>query len=327
VAAVKTERIFELLLCLSQHERYVTRAQLRASLEDYAASPSDEAFERMFERDKEVLRELGVPLVTVSVPDGDDAQDGYRIDKAAYGLPPLTFTADEAAALALATRVWHETGAVRAAGLALRKLEALGVDVAEAAADPLLAPPPQLAGGEAAFAPLASAVHRRRVAEFAYRAAGARADDPPVRRRLHPWGLVSRRGRWYVAGHDLDRDAPRAFRLDRIAGEVKVSGPEHAYDRPADVDLSSMVDLVPGAGGTARLRVRPGVGHGLRMRAGAVTQTGGADGWDVLEVAYADPERLADEVLEYGAAVIVDAPDAARAAVVERLRRLAEEDR
>ena len=73
--------------------------------------------------------------------------------------------------------------------------------------------------------------------------------------------------------------------------------------------------------------MRPGVGHGLRMRAGAVTPTAEADGWDVLEVAFADPERLADEVLEYGAAVIVDAPEAARAAVVERLRRLAGEDR
>jgi proteasome accessory factor B len=322
VAAVKTERIFELLLCLSQHERYVTRAQLRASLEDYAASPSDEAFERMFERDKEVLRELGVPLVTVPAPDGDGGQEGYRIDRAAYGLPALTFTADEAAALALATRVWHETGAVRAAGLALRKLEALGVDVSAASDDPLLAPPPQLAGGEAAFAPLAAAVHRRRLAEFAYRPSGA-PDGAAAPRRLHPWGLVSRRGRWYVAGRDLDRDAPRVFRLDRIEGEVRVSGPEGAYERPGDVDLSGLVDLVAGVGGTARLRVRAGMGHGLRMRAQDAPAAAGRDGWDLLEVPFADPERLADEVLEYGAAVVVEEPEAVRAAVVERLRRLA----
>ena len=323
MAAVKTERIFELLLCLSQHERYVTRAQLRASLEDYAASPSDEAFERMFERDKEVLRELGVPLLTVSVPDGDDAQDGYRIDRAAYGLAPLTFTPDEAAALALASRVWHETGAARAAGLALRKLEALGVQVSVDAADPLLAPPPQLAGGEAAFAPLAAAAHRRRVAEFGYRVAGSAPGVEPARRHLQPWGLVSRRGRWYVAGHDLDRGAARAFRLDRIEGDVKVSGPEHAFERPADADLPGMVDLVTGAGGTARVRVRPGAGHGLRMRATASSPAGGGAGWDVLDVPFADPERFADEVLAYGATVVVDAPEPARAAVVERLRRLA----
>ena len=117
MAARRTERLLEVVLCLSQTRTYVTKAQLRDAIEDYAQSPNDVAFERTFERDKADLRDLGVPLETL----GDSGDEGYRIDLASAALPVVTFTPAEAAVLALARRIWHADGAP-AADRALRKL-------------------------------------------------------------------------------------------------------------------------------------------------------------------------------------------------------------
>jgi hypothetical protein len=147
MAARRTERLLEVVLCLSQTRTYVTKAQLREAIEDYAQSPNDVAFERTFERDKADLRDLGVPLETT----GDSGEEGYRIDLQSAALPPVTFTPEEAAVLGLARRVWHSDGAP-AADRALRKLEASGVAVDSGA---LAAVEPRLIGGEQAYGPLA----------------------------------------------------------------------------------------------------------------------------------------------------------------------------
>ena len=88
MAESKTERLLQVVLCLTQSRRYVTKDQLRDAIPDYAACPTAEAFERMFERDKNELRELGIPLETGSTGVVDD-DPGYRIDRDAYALPPL----------------------------------------------------------------------------------------------------------------------------------------------------------------------------------------------------------------------------------------------
>ena len=163
--------------------------------------------------------------------------------------------------------MWHAEGAA-AADRALRKLEAVGVAVDPGA---LALVEPRLAGGEQAFGPIAEAVTRRQVLTFQHRASGA---TTTTSRRLQPWGVLSRRGRWYVVGHDLDRDAPRAFRLDRITGAVSTDRPGRAPSRsPTDVDISSLVERRLGdrhTRGRPCARVREGAGHSLRRRATSV---------------------------------------------------------
>ena len=73
--AAKTERLLNLVLVLLYTRRPLTKAQIRRTIEAYAAAPSAEAFDRTFERDKDELRELGIPLVTEVVSAGwDDEQ-------------------------------------------------------------------------------------------------------------------------------------------------------------------------------------------------------------------------------------------------------------
>lgn len=312
MTANKTERLLEVLLCLSQAQRPVTKRQLRDAIEDYSTAVSDEAFEKTFERDKAELRDLGVPLETVS---GGD-EEGYRVDLSAHALPPVTFTSAEAALLGLARRVWHAEGAA-AADRALRKLEAAGVDVDPGA---LSLVEPRLAGGEQAFGPIAQAIARRQGITFDHRPSGATTSKS---RRLQPWGVVSRRGRWYVVGHDLDREAPRAFRLDRIAGSVQTNGPAAAFDIPQDADISTLV-ADPSAGREAhpaQVRVREGTGHNLRRRATAVVPLG--QGWDRLTLTTRDDEAFAREVLAYGVDVVVEEPSRTRELVVAALTTLA----
>src|SRR5258707_7958500 len=109
----KTERLLSLVVCLLSTRRYLTAEQIRQAVTGYPEQ--SEAFKRMFERDKEELRELGIPLETgpISPLDGEDT--GYRVQRQAYELPELRLEADEAAAPGLAARAWRHPGRARAA--------------------------------------------------------------------------------------------------------------------------------------------------------------------------------------------------------------------
>src|SRR5512133_1954875 len=226
----KTERLLGLVVCLLSTTRYLTAEQVRQAVPGYPEQ--DELFKRMFERDKEDLRDLGVPLETgVNHPFDDDP--GYRIRQQAYQLPELRLEADEAAMLALAARVWRRAELAGAAAGALLKLRAAGVE-AEETSQPGIEP---RLTGEALFGPLWEAVRDRRPVTFTYRALGR---SELQRRRLEPWGVVNRHGRWYVAGHDQARDAVRVFRLSRIEGRVEFSGPRGAVTVPEGTDVREL---------------------------------------------------------------------------------------
>ncbi len=307
----KTERLLGLVVCLLSSERYLTALQIRAAVPGYPES--FEAFKRMFERDKEELRELGIPLETGS-NSALDEEPGYRIPRQAYELPEIRLEPDEAAVLALAARVWRQAELAGAAAGALLKLRAAGVDAEET---PQPGIEPRLAG-EAAFGPLWEAVRDRRPVTFAYRAAGR---SEPQQRRLDPWGVVNRHGRWYVAGHDADRDAVRVFRLSRIEGPVRFTGPAGSVTVPAGIDVRETVrewDTHPPARRTALLRVRAGAGHGVRRYATSVRPDG--DGWDLVEAPFSDVGWYAEHLASFGRAVVAVEPADLREAVITQLK-------
>ena len=105
-SADKTERLLNLILALKSARRPVSKQKIRESLPAYAAATSDEAFDRMFERDKDELREMGIPITTTVIDVLFDDEVGYRIDSSETTLPAITFEPDEVAALALAARAW-----------------------------------------------------------------------------------------------------------------------------------------------------------------------------------------------------------------------------
>ncbi|MGK5113264.1 helix-turn-helix transcriptional regulator [Geodermatophilus sp. CPCC 205506] len=319
MAAKRAERLVNLVIALLGTRQYVTAAKIRATVPGYepddGSARADEAFKRMFERDKAELREMGVPLETgrTSV---FDTEDGYRIARADYELPEITLTGEEAAAVGLALRLWESAQLSGAAHSALVKLKAAGVDVDTGRTIPLQ---PRLDSDEPSFEPCYAAARDRRRLEFDYR----RPDEAtPARRSVEPWGVVAWHGRWYLVGFDLDRTERRSFRLSRVVGTPKAVGPPNAFEPPEDVDLAAMV--AGQFGGEEHLvvvRARPGTAIGLRRHA---TSLGPADdGDDRLQLRTTEPFRLADQLAAYGPDVVVEAPAEVRAAVVARLTRLA----
>ena len=317
MSARKSERLMNLLITLLVSRGYVTKQRLREVIPDYKEAASEDAFERMFDRDKDDLRSLGVPIEVGGYDPLFEDEQGYRIVRSAFELPEIAFEADEAAVIGLASRVWQQAGLASATSDALLKLRAAGVEVDREA---LNVAQPRLAPDEPSFEAFWQGVSTRRPVRFGYRTS---ASAEPTQRHLQPWGIVSYRSRWYVVGHDVDRDDQRMFRLSRVVGEVTLAGPEGSFTVPEGTDIRRLASrLAPDtAERTAVVRVRPGKALALRNR--AASETSGEDGWDRLEIGFGRLESLADEVLSYGPDVVVDAPEDLRAVVVERLRAVA----
>ena len=314
MAQRRTERLLNLVICLLSTRRYLSKEEIRDSVEGY--SEGQDAFERAFERDKEELRELGIPLEIGSNDPLFDDEVGYRIRRDAYELPPIALSPDEMAVLGLAARFWQRVSLAEPSGRGLIKLKATATEPATE----LIGIEPRVVRDDPSFAPMWAAVGERRAVEFDYH----KPDGSVARRTLEPWGLVSWHGRWYVVGHDRAREAERVFRLGRIEGDIKPVGRAGAFTPPADLDLRATVRAFEGTAPdrVAELLVRPGTGVGLRRHASG--ETPGSDGgWDTLDVPYRDTTWLIEEVLGYGADAVILEPAEARELIQQRLAAVA----
>jgi proteasome accessory factor B len=313
VSAQKTERLLNLVIALLSTRQFLSKDQIRRAVPQYAECATDEAFDRMFERDKDELRDMGIPLQTGGNDACFDDEVGYRVDRADYAVPEVRFEPDELAVLGLASRVWAQASLAAPANRALLKLKADGI---EPDSSSLVGIEPRVRTSEPAFEPVYAAVRDRRAITFPYRRSGAR--EAAVR-RLEPWGIVSRHGRWYVVGHDLDREATRVFRLSRMAGAVKPVGPPGAVVVPEGVDFRSEVATLVPYRPTSEAVLHVRVGTGVMLRRWATAAGSAGDGWDELTVPFSDAEMLGEQVAGFGPDVRVVSPAEVRDAVVRRL--------
>lgn len=220
----KLERLLNLTAVLLDTARPLSAEELRQKVDGYP--PPGAAFHRTFERDKDDLRVLGIPLRIERVPATDPPVDGYRIAPDDYYLPDPGLAPDELAALHLASL------AVRLEGLAdqeaLWKLGGLAGD------DPSLGQGPGEAGlvkdvvaslpSDPSLVPIFQAISERRTITFGYRG---------QERVVEPWRLDFHRGRWYLTGYDRGREGERNFRLDRVESAVEQTDLEPIMAPPA----------------------------------------------------------------------------------------------
>ncbi|MDF9717405.1 WYL domain-containing protein [Nocardioides sp. ChNu-153] len=325
MSANRSERLMKLLIMLLVQRTHVPKERIRAELYPDAG---DDAFEKMFERDKEELRSLGVPLEVGQRDVLFEDEPGYLVRPGDFALPDVVLDPDEAAVLGVATQVWESARLADATLAGVRKLSAAGVPVPlegqrHDGAD-LGISPPRLGAAEPAFDVLVEAVHVRCEVVFDYRGT---KDDAPVERHLQPWGLVRHGGRWYVVGRDVDRQEERVFRLSRIVGEARMTGRRDAFVPPEGVDVGEVARRLappPPTGVPAVLLVRPGTGFALRRDAVEVTPgVPGPDGatWDRVRLEGSGPS-VVEAVLEHGPDVVVEEPARLRDEVVRRLEAL-----
>jgi proteasome accessory factor B len=302
--------------------RYLPKSQIREAVEGYH-DLSDTAFERTFERDKDELRALGVPIEVGSFDAFFDDEPGYRIKASEFELPPVELDADEAAVVGVAARVWQHASVAESTQSALAKLRAAGV---EPDTSQLATLEPSVQAREEAFEPLWTAVLDRVRVSFTYRGT--------EKRTLEPWGMTASKGRWYVIGFDTDRQATRMFKLTRITDKPRRLSKVGAYQVPEDLDLRGLArSLAPAEPHrTATVAVRTGKGPTLRRRGRPAEVTGGDTpgpevrlpiGFETLTVGFSDLHTLAEEIVRYGADAVVLDPPELRRRVLDMLGRVA----
>ncbi len=308
------ERLVNLVVALTSTEPGLTKDTILSSVAGYReqseAGASKDALEKMFERDKESLRRLGVPIETIGDwADPDDLREArYRIPSSEYVLPEdITFSPAEIALLNLAGGVWSESSMSADARSGLRKIRALGIEVDE----PIVGYSPRISLREQAFPTLQQAIEQCRTVTFSYLKPG---EGAPRLRRVQPLALLEYEARWHVFGIDQDAGADRTFLLSRIVGDVVVGRDEFdaaLRDGAGERARTGLEELA--ARQRALLEVNPGTEAALRLSRRATSADQG------ILVPYVDLHIFADELASYGPEVRVVAPVSLRDAVVARL--------
>lgn len=309
------ERLVNLVVALMATQHGLTKETILSSVSGYReqvdAGASKDALEKMFERDKESLRQLGVPIETIGDhADPDDLREArYRVPTSEYALPAdIRFTPAEIALLNLAGSVWGESSMSADARSGLRKIRSLGGMVDEQ----IIGYAPRLSVRDPAFAPLQRAIEQARVVAFRYLKPG---EDEPRPRRVRPLALVDYEARWHVLADDLGAGAERTFLLSRIVSPVQITRERFdaaLQDGAGDRALAGLAAVAEA--NEAHVEVHPGTEAALRLRRRAREAPQG------LRVPYVDVHVLADELASYGPEVRVVSPPLLRDLVVARLR-------
>jgi proteasome accessory factor B len=236
VPAPKLERLLNLTALLLAARLPVTADEIQHQL-DY---PEDKAsFRRAFERDKDELRSMGIPLEVEPVPGRMPAVDGYRIPREEYALRDPGLTTDELAALHLAASAVQVEGLAATPGL-LKLGGLVGSPEPDASLQVAALP------ADANLGVLFGAVSRRTPIELRYR---------DKDRRIDPYRLEFQRGRWYLTGLDHTHGEERNFRLDRIDGPIELLDAP-AFEVPATAEPPGRARGAWALGGDAVVRAR-----------------------------------------------------------------------
>ncbi len=280
-------------MALLATKRFLSKSEIFQRVAGYTGLP--ETKERMFERDKDDLRTLGI---TIEVGNHDplfDDEPGYRILESEYELDIGELTPAELSYLSLAASIWRNQLFSSSGALALVKLDALGgTALREDFGHATLS----LENETPLFPALWGALTENRNISFTYR-----SRDTNVR-RISPYGLTLWHGSWYLAGMDLDKKELRVFRVSRITSEISVESKAGAFTVPENfVFEEHLVMLKPEPMTRFVARVRVGRCHSLRSKA-RITNIDAE--WDRLEFFVGNGWR--EEILWFGADIVLESP-------------------
>ncbi|WP_066519023.1 helix-turn-helix transcriptional regulator [Curtobacterium ammoniigenes] len=317
------ERLFSLVLALLSTESGLTKTDILANVQGYrqrwSRSGDNASLERQFERDKDDIRELGIPLETIETPgsSGNNQTLRYRIPKGEYNLPDdIRFTPDDSALLSLAAMAWREGSLSAESRRALLKVRSIGADP-DADDDAIAAYAPRLRARDAAFEPLRDALDRSGAVRFAYITPG---HDEPRDRFVAPLALIQHAGRWMLSALEFSTGQTKNYLLSRIVGPVRmVEAGKHVAPAGAAERALAELDRLWGER-TVTVATTPGSDAERRLgrRRGTAVRSDGA-----LVVHYVDPQILVEELASFGAELRVIEPAEIRQRLVSRFRRLA----
>jgi len=305
----KTERLVNLTIALLATKRYLTKSEIFRTVDGYEGTP--ESKERMFERDKDDLRNLGIEIEVGSFDPLFEDEAGYRIKPDGYQFQLGEISSQEISLLSLAAEAWRGAALDGSALTALRKLHAIGIE-SDIESIPDLAPHANISDKNLQIA--ISAITARQRITFRY----LNEELTEQERKIDPYAITSRYGHWYLFGLDTEKKGIRSFRLDRISGDIALDGKVGAFEVSSGFDLKNRTGKAEELS-TALLHLRTGRALALRSRAKPSTNKRVVSGWDLVEISYRDRERFIEEVLWYADDAIIVEPTDVRAEIVKRL--------
>ncbi|MEI6763412.1 MAG: WYL domain-containing protein [Actinomycetes bacterium] len=304
----KSERLINLTMALLASRRFLTKAEIFRSVEGYAGSP--ETMERMFERDKNDLRDLGLEIEVGSEDPLFEDEAGYRINPKRYSLDIGELDQTELALLSLAANQWQNSLLSKSGQRAIRKFESI-----EGVQEPVSLALPFVKSEIPAehFALLWDAVESRKEVTFTYHSLQSTV------RRVAPYGLGLHQGFWYLIGLDLDKSEIRNFKIVRIDSDLSAGKKAGVFDRPTDFSLSVYFDRRDGEneGEDAVLDIR--VGKAQEIRAIASVQPLNDD-WDRAEITYSSRGELFEMTAKSLTSAIITEPADLREEFIQWLK-------
>ncbi len=299
----KSERLVNLTIALLATSRWLTKSEIYRTIDGYSGDL--EAKERMFERDKEELRNLGIEIEVGSFDPLFEDEVGYRIRPEKYKIQISNLTEIQFSLISLATQLWKGAVLGSQANSALLKLKSIGI---ETETEGLSLQPQPLDVSDESLVHIIDAISSRKVISFGYMNKQYISED----RAIEPLGVATKSGYWYVAGKDLDRNEIRLFRLDRFSTPVKEQGRSGAFSAPENFVMSDLLES-QARSNICRIKVRTDKAYALRKFSTLISS---GEDWDTLEYSYIDTSQLLRDILWHRDDVMILQPES----LIEELR-------
>ena len=303
----KTERLLNLTLALLATKRYLKKSEILENVFGYEGS--QESKERMFERDKDDLRSLGIEIEVGDLDPFFEDEPGYRIPQKSYELIVPELSPQELAILSLAANYWNDSVLAPSAQSGIRKLQSLGIPSSN---DLDFRLKNRFENPMQTLEVISEAISRASSITFSY--------DSKERslRHVQPYRVIFWNGFWYLMGFDTDRESMRLFKLSRFVSEVTLSKKKNEFKIPTDFDpLTYLPDRDIEITHTAQLAISKGSAVILRNRGKFLTS---GEDVDFYEVTYSNEFQFLRELLWYGTNVEVIEPAELRMAIANLVK-------
>ena len=307
----KSERLVNLTIALLATKRYLTKSEIFNSVDGYEGTA--ETKERMFERDKDDLRSLGIEIEVGSFDPLFNDEAGYKIKQEKYQFELGDISSTEVSLLSLAAEAWQEASFGDVAQRALLKLRSIGIPSDELS---IPATVQKLNDGGQDLSLITQAIAQSQRLAFAYLDSSLKIKM----RSVVPIALSTRNGFWYLSGVDQEIQEIRTFRVDRINGPIAASAGPKDFQTPTGFDSSKAPSESP-TNSFALIDVRVGKAPSLRALA-ISTQSLGE--WDQVKIPILNLDSLCSLVLWHGPDAFVQEPAELRELVIDHLEALVE---
>ena len=304
MSSQKTERLINLTLALLATTRYLSKAEIFRKIPGYEGSP--ETKERMFERDKDELRSLGIEIEVNNFDPLFEDDQGYLIKPESFQLSENEFSKEELLLLTMAANLWHQSAMSQDSQGALLKIQSLSGPVA---ADQNSMPLVRVQENSNLITEALSAIEKSQEIEFLYLG---------KKRRVLHYGLIINRGFWYLVAEETK--VIKRFKILRIEGDIFVSKKHNAFSKPNGFDIKAYIEMQNlGNSKTAIARIRKGTCLNLRNKYEVTEED---ETWDTLKISYEFDFDLLEMILWYGTDIELIQPKNLRSLLIKKLQEL-----